>query len=207
MDTLQSELNELKGFIADLKADRAAQKEREKREAWTKYTSMTLVGLAVLAAIATQWGGKYASRILVSLNDATYYQANASDQWNYYQAKSIKQNLYEMRRDQLADNSDAAGTGGKAQLEKVSVRIDKYEKEKGDIQKQARDFEEKRNAARDVAALTSRKGGEMGLAVSIYQIAIAMGSISLVVKKKPLWFLSLVLGLLATAEMVYTWCR
>ena len=31
MDSLQNELKELKSFIADLKADRAAQKEKEKR--------------------------------------------------------------------------------------------------------------------------------------------------------------------------------
>ena len=43
----------------------------------------------------------------------------------------------------------------------------------------------------------------MGLAVSIYQIAIAMGSICLVVKKKPLWYLALLLGAGATAQMLY----
>jgi hypothetical protein len=43
MELIDKELNELKGFIADLKADRAAQKEKEKRESWTKYTSMSIV--------------------------------------------------------------------------------------------------------------------------------------------------------------------
>jgi predicted membrane metal-binding protein len=49
----------------------------------------------------------------------------------------------------------------------------------------------------------SRQGSAMGLAVSIYQIAIAMGSICLVIKKKPLWYLSLLLGALATVQMIY----
>src|SRR5947209_17695015 len=101
MDSLQKELAELKGFTAELKADRAAQKEKEKREAWTKYTSLSLVLLAVLAAVATQWGAKFSSRTLVNLNDATFNQAQATDEWSYYQSKSIKQNLYEMGRDQL----------------------------------------------------------------------------------------------------------
>src|SRR5881628_3295835 len=107
MDTLQNELNELKNFISDLKSDRAAQKEKEKREAWTKYTSLSIVFIAVLAAVATQWAGRYSSRVLVSLNDATFDQAKASDLWNYYQAKSIKQNLYEVTRDQLPKTSEA----------------------------------------------------------------------------------------------------
>ena len=46
INELDRELAELKGFIAELKADRAAQKEKEKREAWTKYTSISLVLIA-----------------------------------------------------------------------------------------------------------------------------------------------------------------
>ena len=45
---LHEELNELKQFVADLKADRAATKEKEQREAWTKYTAISLVFIAVL---------------------------------------------------------------------------------------------------------------------------------------------------------------
>ena len=58
MNELQTEIAELKSFIADLKADRAATKEKEKREAWTKYVSLSIVIIAVIAAIAAQWGGK-----------------------------------------------------------------------------------------------------------------------------------------------------
>src|ERR1039458_7087862 len=91
---LDKELAELKTFIADLKQDRAAQKEKEQRETWTKYTAVSLVFIAVLAAVASQWAGKYFGTVLVELNNSTYKQAQASDQRSYYQAKSIKQNLY-----------------------------------------------------------------------------------------------------------------
>ena len=47
MDNLENELKNLKGFIAELKADRAATKEKEKRESWTKYVSLTVVIIAV----------------------------------------------------------------------------------------------------------------------------------------------------------------
>src|ERR1043165_915793 len=129
MDTLQSELNELKNFITDLKADRAAQKDKEKREAWTKYTSLSIVFIAVLAAVATQWSGKYSSRVLVALNDATFNQAKASDQWGYYQAKSIKQNLYEVARDQLPKAAAAPDSGSASQLEGFNAKIAKYEQD------------------------------------------------------------------------------
>ena len=203
MDKLQTEIGELKNFIADLKADRAAQKEKEKREAWTKYTSLSLVCLAVLAAVATQWGGKYSSRTLVNLNDSTFNQAQASDQWSYYQAKSIKQNLYEMSRDQLTKVGETPDPATAKQIDKMNSKIDKYEKDKADIQKEAKAFERVRDERRAGATHASKQGGEMGLSVSIFQISIAMGSICLVVKKKGLWYLSLALGALAVAQMLY----
>ena len=205
MDTLQSELNELKTFIADLKADRAAQKEKEKREAWTKYTSLSIVFIAVLAAVATQWSGKYSSRILVALNDATFDQARASDQWSYYQAKSIKQNLYEVARDQLLKASEAPDATAAKQLEGFNAKLAKYEQDKNQIQAEAKKLEEQRDQARQAAVIASQHSSGMGLAVSLFQISIAMGSICLVVKKKPLWYLSLMIAGIAGAEMARVW--
>ncbi len=205
MDTLQSELTELKNFIADLKADRAAQKEKEKREAWTKYTSLSIVFIAVLTAVATQWSGKYSSRVLVALNDATFDQAKASDQWSYYQAKSIKQNLYEVARDQLPKTSEASDSAAAKQPEGFNAKIAKYEQDKNQIQADAKNLEEQRDRARNAAVIASQQGSRMGLAVSIFQISIAMGSICLVVKKKPLWYLSLLLAGLAAVEMARVW--
>jgi len=205
MDTLQSELNELKTFISDLKADRAAQKDKEKREAWTKYTSLSIVFIAVLAAVATQWSGKYSSRVLVALNDATFDQAKASDQWSYDQAKSIKQNLYEVARDQLPKASEGPDSATAKQIEGFNAKIAKYEQDKNQIQADAKKLEEQRDQARQAAVISSQLGSRMGLAVSIFQISIAMGSICLVVKKKPLWYVSLLLAGLAAAEMVRVW--
>jgi len=205
MDTLQNELNDLKNFIADLKADRAAQKEKEKREAWTKYTSLSIVFIAVLAAVATQWAGKYSSRVLVSLNDATFEQGKASDEWSYYQAKSIKQNLYEVARDQVSKTDGMPDSTTGKQLEAFNAKITKYEHEKNQIQADANKLERQRDDARQAAVTASQRGSGMGLAVSIFQISIAMGSICLVVKKKPLWYLSLLLAVIAASEMVRVW--
>src|SRR6059058_1337397 len=151
MDTLQNELNELKNFIAELKADRAAQKEKEKREAWTKYTSLSLVFLAVLAAVATQWGGKFSSRTLVKLNDSTFSQAEATDQWSYYQAKSIKQNLYEITRDQLPGKADASAALATLQVSKINSKIDQYVEDKKEIQAKAKALEKDRDEAQEAA--------------------------------------------------------
>jgi len=199
---LDKELAELKGFIADLKADRAAQQEKERREAWTKFTSMSLVFIAVLASVASQWSGKYGGAVLVSLNNSTYNQALASDQWSYYQAKSIKQNLYEALREigpKTAPTDTAAG------MTAFNAKVAKYKADEAEIMEKAKGLEKERDAARAVANRANELGGYMGTAVSVFQIAIALGSICLVTKKKPLWYLSMALAVLATLKMVQAW--
>src|SRR6202000_2792031 len=78
-----------------LKSDRAAQKEKEKRESWTNLVSVSLVFVAVLAAVATQRGAKNSGTVLDNCNKSTKKQAKASDAWNEFQANSTKQNLYD----------------------------------------------------------------------------------------------------------------
>jgi hypothetical protein len=194
----ENELKELKEFVADLKADRAATKEKEKREGWTKYTSLSIVFIAVIAAFASQKGGSCSSRTLTNLNDATYNQAMASDQWSFYQAKAIKQSLAEIELGQLERDASAKPDA----VAKIKARIERYDKEKAEITAKAKEFEAVREKARAEAGHSSRQGGAYALAVSIFQIAIAIGSICLVMKRKELWYFSLLLGATAVAQMV-----
>jgi hypothetical protein len=205
MDTLAQELAELKGFITDLKGDRAAQKEKEKRESWTKYVSMSIVFIAVLAAIATQYAGKYSGRTLVALNDATFNQALASDQWSYYQANSIKQNLYETIHDLRTNNAGAISDEAAKSEEVFNAKVKKYSAAKDDAKKQAEDRQADRDKARNVATDSTLRGSGMGLAVSIFQLSIAMGSICLVTKKKWLWYVAIFLAVAATGQMIRVW--
>ncbi len=206
MEVLDKELAELKVFVADLKADRAAQKEKEKRESWTKYVSMSIVFIAVLTAIATQRAGKYSSATLAELNHATFFQALASDKWSYYQANSIKQNLYEALHEQ--SSKDAVVTSGAEATkheEVYNAKVNKYKTTKSQTETEARELEGKRDKAQLAAADSSRHGGGMGMAVSIFQISIAMGSICLVTKKKWLWHVALLLAVGATVQMARAW--
>ncbi len=150
-----TDLGELKGLVSAIKADHQAQKEKEKRDAWTKYVSLSTICLAVLAAIATQKGGGYTSATMKQLNEATFNQAEASDQWAYYQAKGIKQSIYELERDRVTNGSSA----DTKELAGLSAKVSKYDVEKKDIGAQAKAFEEKRDDARQLAAKASDLGG------------------------------------------------
>ena len=191
MNELQTEIAELKNFIADLKADRAATKEKEKREAWTKYVSLTIVIVAVIAAVAAQWSGKYGSQVMLS-------QTQASDQWAFFEAKSIKQHLDETTLMQLAQTADANNPTVAAQIQKLKETVARYDKEKAEIKGRAEALEKKRDNA-------GKHGGKMGLAVSIFTIAIATASICTVTKKKPLWFAAMIFAAVAVTEMCLAW--
>src|SRR6202171_4283311 len=59
-------------------------------ETWISWVALSTAILAVLAAIAGLLSGKHA-------NEAMMSQIEASDQWGYYQAKSIKASVLEAK--------------------------------------------------------------------------------------------------------------
>ena len=194
---MNDNLDELKGLVATLKADQLEQKEKTKREAWTKYVSLSMIFLAVLAAVATQRGAGFSSTVMKQLNEATFNQAEASDQWAFYQAKGIKQSLYELEREKLT-----AGNPGDAKvLAAYSARVDRYETEKKAIFAAAKELEAKRDVARAASSLAGAASQKLGLVTQLFQIAIALGGITLVVKKRWLWYTSLFCGVLASGLM------
>lgn len=190
---------QIEEFLVELRADRQAAKDQEQREAWTKYATLSIVGIAVLAAVASQLGGGYSSSTMASLNEATYYQTQASDQWSFFQSKSIKQSISE---NELADAIRASDT---AQAEKLKSKIARYDKEKAEISEKAKGFEKQRDDYRAASIRSSAKDDKMGLSVSLFQIAIAVGSICLVIKKKSSWYISLAIAAAATVQMIYAW--
>src|SRR6202171_2827686 len=65
--------------------------ELEKRGgSFLRWISLTTAVLAALAAVASLKAGSTVNEALVLKTDATRLQAQASDQWAYYQAKGIK---------------------------------------------------------------------------------------------------------------------
>lgn len=194
-----SDLDELKSLVAELRAEHVAQKEKEKRERWTKYVSLTMVAIAVLAAIATLKGGGFSTRTLREMNEATYNQTQASDQWSFFEASSIKQNIYELE----LERSESASSSNASAIANIKSKVDKYKKEKADITEKAKRFEAARDAARNNATISAEHSKGMGLSITLFQVAIALGAMCLIVKKKPLWIAALALGGLAAAQMVY----
>ena len=152
--------------------------------------------LAAFAAVSSLLAGYHA-------NEAMIDRIKSSDQWSYYQAKSIKQNLYEALSETAAKSPDAPAA--QASQSAFNAKVAKYKADEEKIMTEAQELQKLRDAARAAADRASQHGAGMGLAIAIFQMAIALGSICLVTKKPLLWYLSMGFALLATAKMIQVW--
>jgi len=160
----------------------------EKKERWLSWLALTTVIFAVGATLATFKGGSYSTRALLS-------QTQASDQWAYFQAKSIKGNLYALQKEQLELQRDTLSPALPAATKAVydariaasAERQQKYEREQAQIREQAEALEKNRD-------LCKRHQAAFGVAVIYLQITILLSSIAALLKRRPLWYAALALG-------------
>src|SRR5207244_5752314 len=83
--------------------------------AWISWVALSTALLAVLAAIAGLLSGKHA-------NEAMMSQIEASDQWSYYQAKSVKAAVLDVKMS-LASAADEKDRAKAARYEEEQVEI------------------------------------------------------------------------------------
>jgi hypothetical protein len=160
----------------------------DKKEPWLNYLALTTVILAVCATLSTFRGGMFSSRSVLS-------QSHAANQWAYYQSKSIKGYLYELQKEKFELELKALGPKAPSSLvDEYQKKIDfyaknikRYNEEKAQIEKDARNFETIRDDAQRHAQI-------FGIAVIFLQIAILLSSIAALMKKKPVWIVGLVTG-------------
>jgi hypothetical protein len=162
----------------------------EKKEKWSNYLAITTVIIAVCATLSTFKGGGYSNKSLMS-------QTKASDQWAFYQSKSIKGYIFGMQKSNLELQRDlttkvagsaAVASGYDARIDEYAKKMDEYETEKDKISVEAKQYEKER----DDCKLHSTA---FGIAVIFLQISILLSSISALTRKKYVWFLSLAVGL------------
>jgi len=149
------------------------------------FTSRVAVLTAILStvgAIFGYMGGHSQNLALLYKNEAAIQKTSASNQWNYYQAKSNKQNLAEL---------SVTLTTGDAQ-QKFSQAIERYKKEKEEIKVDAEKLEATAQAADHQSELEMRVHGRWALATTMLQIAIALSAITLLTRKR--WMLGGVYG-------------
>ncbi len=149
------------------------------------FTSRLAVLTAVLStvgAIFGYMGGHAQNAALMFKNEAAIQKTAASNQWNYYQAKSNKQNLAEL---------SITLTSGEAQ-QKFQAAVERYKQEKEEIKAEAEKLEDAAKHAEEHSAAEMHVHERWALATTLLQISIALSAVTLLTRKR--WLLSTVYG-------------
>ncbi|HEX9078317.1 MAG TPA: DUF4337 domain-containing protein [Desulfuromonadaceae bacterium] len=160
----------------------------EQKEKWQGWLALSTAIMAVLAALTTLYMGKYSSRAIMA-------QGQESDQWAYYQAKSIKQHTFEMNRKALELQfrsqkglpADVAADYRKT-LDKYGEEIKRYDSDKKEIKAKAEEIAGRKLKAQDM-------GGNFAYSLIFLQIAIMLSSLASLTKRHYLWYIALVCNL------------
>jgi hypothetical protein len=155
---------------------------------------------AALAAIAALKAGATVNEALVLKTEATRLQAEASDQWAYYQAKGIK-----------AATAEAARTSwlaiAKEPPPEYAEKQKRYGEEQKEIEKKARELEKQRDEKSKEADELLHHHHGFANTVALFQVAIALGAVAALTRSRPVWMGSLLLGTGATALFLATLLR
>jgi len=155
--------------------------------------------IATVGAIFGYMGGATQANAGLFKNNAAIKKTEASNQWNYFQAKSTKQSLAEMSRDLALKEEDKV---------KYQAKIDRYEKEKGEIKAVADKLEADATQWDKQSDEQMHQHHRWAQSTTVLQVSIALAAIALLTKKKWLEYgmfaaggVGLVVGVLAALHI------
>ena len=162
----------------DHAVEHAAQGGHGEGDSFVSRIAVTTAILSTLGALGGYEAGHTQNAALLYKNEAAIQKTAASNQWNYYQAKSNKQNLAEL---------SVTLTRGEDR-ERFKQEIDRYKKEKSEIKADAEKLETAAKAADKMSEMEMHVHGRWALSTTLLQVAIALSAIALLTRKKWLLF-------------------
>ena len=188
------------------KIEEAHQAHRAEADArFRRLTGIYLGVIAMLLAI-TSLGGSNATKVMLSAN------IQASDIYGYYQSKYIRQTIYRITAEELEGQllaqpgmPEEAKTKIEAAVRRYHDRADRYESDPatGEGKKELLDKAKEWEAKRDQAA---QRDPNFDFAEALFQIAIVVGSVSIVAASRALVKLSGGLAFVASLLMINGYC-
>jgi hypothetical protein len=152
------------------------------KEPFDKKVAATMAILAALLAVVSVLGH-------IMTTEELLVQQKASDQWSYYQAKSIRRYQSEVARDLFAGMKL---TDQSAQYQKNS---EKYRSDDEDIQKEAQGLERESH-------LRGRQALGFHFGEVFLEFSIVLASLAILAKREFLWYASILSGTIGAVVAV-----
>jgi len=150
--------------------------------------SMTIAVLAVIAAITGSLEAVEAGSAIIEANNAVLAQDRATDQWDLYQARSLKKHMYGI----------AADSGGPK-----AEDYRKTAKHEGDGSTEAQDEAKRLETERDRLLAESRthetRHHHLSIGATLLEIGIAISTIAIITRQRWTWIASGLLGVAGAA--------
>lgn len=146
--------------------------------------TMTIAILAVCAATVGSLETIESGKAISAKNEAVLFQNKASDQWAFFQAKSLKKNMYDI----------AAATPGPKQDE-FTRQARKNETESADISREAKTFEHEAAEKLEQGNHHEERHHVLTAGVTMLHVAIAIATIAIISGKRWPWYGSIALGI------------
>jgi Na+/glutamate symporter len=140
----------------------------------TSSIAMFTAVIATVGALFGYMGGATQANAGLYKNNAAIKKTEASNQWNYYQAKSSKQNLSELALELAPGNKK----------EFYQDEIKRYKGEKAEIKAAAEKLEAESKAWDEQSDEQMHQHHRWAQATTVLQVAIAMAAIALLSKKR-----------------------
>jgi hypothetical protein len=145
--------------------------------------SITIAILAVLAALTSSLETFESAGAIIAANKAVLFQDQATDQWSFYEAKSIKKNIYAIAAD---------GSAARAQ---DYLKKSKAEGADGDVaQADAKKLEHAREDQIKLSELHENRHHRLTIGATLLEMGIALSTIAIVTKKRWPWYTAGALG-------------
>jgi len=161
--------------------------EIERGGALLRRIALTTALLAVFATVAALKAGATINEALVLRTEGTRLQAEASDQWAFYQAKGL--------RAAVEDAARAAWlAGGKEPPSEYAEKREHYVAEQKEIEARAREKEKERDEKLVESDHLLHAHHGFANAVAIFQVSIALGAVAALTRSQGVWLGSLLLG-------------
>ena len=130
--------------------------------------------IATVGALFSYMGGATQANAGLYKNNAAIKKTEASNQWNYFQSKSTKQSLAEFARDMGTEDRKAV----------LQSKVDRYEKEKAEIQAAAQKLESEATDWDHQSEAQMHQHHRWAQATTVLQVSIALAAIALLTRKR-----------------------
>jgi hypothetical protein len=182
------------GFHVHGPHDHAVEHAAHGGDSFSNNIAVMTAILATVGALFGYLGGATQNEAALYKNNAAIAKTAAADAWNYYQAKSIKQNIAEM----------AASLPG-ADQERFKAQAARYDADKTKNRTEAEKLDKQSDEWNEKSEHALHTHHQWALATTAEQIAISLAAITLLTRRRWLLSVTYVVAVIGFALGAFAW--